>query len=216
MSANITVIDYGLGNLFNIQRAFGAIGANTKLSSLPEDIQKADKIVLPGVGAFKSGMLHLQKNGMIEALNEYKDSGKQILGICLGMQLLVSQSEEDGFHRGLNFIPGKAIRFTPYSPTKKRFKVPQICWNTIKEPSLGSKKIWNDTILNELKDGSYMYFLHSYFVKVEQEKHCLAITRYGNEIFHSAIQKENVIGCQFHPERSGKQGLSILKSFANS
>jgi imidazole glycerol-phosphate synthase subunit HisH len=214
MSANITVVDYGSGNLFNLRRAFAAIGANTKISSSPEDLQKADKILLPGVGAFKTGMSHLQKSGMVSALNEFKASGKQILGICLGMQLLVTQSEENGLHQGLDFIPGNVTRFTPCTTTENRFKIPQICWNAI-EP-IDSKNAWDNTILGELKESAYMYFLHSYYVQVTQEEHCLAVTRYGNEIFHSAIQKDNVIGCQFHPERSGKQGLSILKSFVNS
>lgn len=216
MSTNITVIDYGSGNLFNIQRAFAAIGANINISSSPEDLKKADKIVLPGVGAYKTGMLHLEKNGMIEALKEFKASGKQILGICLGMQLLVSQSEENGLHKGLNFIPGNVTRFTPCLSTENRFKIPQISWNTIEHPSTELKNSWKNTILSELKSGVYMYFLHSYFVQAGQREHCLALTRYGNETFHSAIQKENVIGCQFHPERSGRQGLSILENFVAS
>jgi imidazole glycerol-phosphate synthase subunit HisH len=216
MSANITVIDYGSGNLYSIQRAFAAIGADTQITSSPEDVLNADKVVLPGVGAFETGMSHLQKNGMVTALNEFKESGKQILGICLGMQLLVTQSEENGLHKGLDFIPGIATRFTPFTTTANRFKIPQICWNAIEPPSSGLNIIWDNTILGELKSGAYMYFLHSYCVQVKKEEHCLAVTRYGNETFHSAIQKENVMGCQFHPERSGKQGLSILKSFVTS
>jgi imidazole glycerol-phosphate synthase subunit HisH len=216
MSINITVVDYGSGNLFNIQRALVAIGANINISSSPEELKKADKIVLPGVGAFKTGISNLEKSGMIEALNEFKTSGKQILGICLGMQLLVTQSMENGRHKGLDFIPGSVNRFTPCATTENRFKIPQICWNTIEHPPLESKNTWDNTILGELKGGAYMYFLHSYYVQAKQEEHCLAITHYGNEMFHSAIQKDNVVGCQFHPERSGIQGLSILKSFVNS
>jgi imidazole glycerol-phosphate synthase subunit HisH len=215
INTNVTVVDYGSGNLFNIKRAFAAIGVSTNISSSPEDILKADKIVLPGVGAFKTGISHLQKNGMVDALKEFKASGKQIFGICLGMQLLVTQSEENGLHMGLDFIPGKVTRFTPCSSEENRFKIPQICWNTIEQSSVESKNSWESTILSEVKSGAYMYFLHSYFVQVAQEEHCLALTPYGNETFHSAIQKDNVMGCQFHPERSGEQGLSILKSFVN-
>ena len=216
MSTNITVIDYGSGNLFNIQRAFAAIGANINTSSSPEDLKKADKVVLPGVGAYKTGMLHLEKSGMIGALNEFKTSGKQILGICLGMQLLVSQSEENGLYKGLNFIPGNVTRFTPCLSAENRFKIPQIGWNAIEYPSSDPKISWKKTVFSKLKSGSYMYFLHSYLVQVDQAEYCLAVTHFGNETFHSAIQKENVIGCQFHPERSGIQGLSILENFVNS
>jgi imidazole glycerol-phosphate synthase subunit HisH len=216
MKINITVIDYGSGNLFNIQRAFAAIGVNANISSSPEEVLKADKIVLPGVGAFKTGMLHLQENGMVNALNQFKASGKQILGICLGMQLLVTQSEENGLCKGLDFIPGNVTRFTPCTSTENVFKVPQICWNAVEQPLGESNSFWESTIFSELKSGACMYFLHSYFVQVAQVEHCLAVTHYGNETFHSAIQKENVMGCQFHPERSGKQGLSILKRFVNN
>ena len=216
MKINIAVVDYGSANLFNIQRALTAIGANANISSSPEDVLKADKIVLPGVGAFQTGMSHLKKSGMVDALNEFKASGKQILGICLGMQLLVTQSEENGLHQGLDFIPGKVTRFTPCSSTESMFKIPQICWNAIEHPPEKSKKSWGNTILSELKSKAYMYFLHSYFVQATQEEHCLAVTHYGNETFHSAIQNENVVGCQFHPERSGEQGLSVLKSFVIS
>jgi imidazole glycerol-phosphate synthase subunit HisH len=211
--ADIIVVNYGLGNLFNIQRAFDAVGANTIISSSPEAVLGADKIVLPGVGAFEAGMSQLQDSGMIEALQEFKSKGKQILGICLGMQLLVTQSEEHGLHKGLNFIPGKVTRFTPCADNENKFKVPQICWNAIEHTSSQSKNSWEKTILEDLRSGDCMYFVHSYFVQAEKEQDCLAITRYGNETFHSVIQKDNVMGCQFHPERSGKQGLSILKNF---
>ena len=211
--AKICIIDYGLGNLFNVQRAFKFLGTNAVVSSSPKEVYKYDKIVLPGVGAFGEGIKNLRKSGLLEVLVESKDKGKSILGICLGMQLLLSESEENGLNNGLAFIPGKVVRFPPSSINGRNYKVPQISWNSITYSESQTNKKWKNSILKDLPDQVYMYFVHSFYARVEKEKDSIALTNYGNTTYTSVVQFENVVGCQFHPERSGKFGLKILQNF---
>ena len=212
-SASVVVLDYGLGNLFSVAGALQKIGAKrVEITSDKESVQKADLLILPGVGAFGDGMDNLQKLDLVSAINDFATSGRPVLGVCLGMQLLMSESEEFGHHTGLNLVPGKVRRLRPQG--NGRFKVPQIGWNSLRPPDgAHNGSPWGDTVLRGLNQSSFMYFLHSYVVEPSDEAVCLAITDYGAYSFCSVLKTANVTGVQFHPERSGEEGLSIYRSF---
>jgi len=198
----IVIIDYGMGNLHSVLKAFRRIGADAIVSSKGEDIQKAEKLVLPGVGHFKKGMENLEKRGLIEILNK-KIIGEKtpILGICLGMQLFTKFSEE-GDAGGLGWIDARTIKFN----LGDKFRVPHMGWNNIKIEK-------DNKIFSNLNKEDYFYFVHSFHVNCKNKEDILSITEYGKK-FISAIQKENIIGVQFHPEKSHDAGLEILKNFA--
>ncbi len=198
----IVIIDYGLGNLRSIEKALQYVGAEVEISNNPEAIDRADALILPGVGAFRDAMMHFSMLERVvkEAVNE----GKPLLGICLGMQMLATESEEGGLHRGIDIIPGRVIRF----PTSE-LKVPHMGWN-----SLIIKK--NIPMLNGIEDGSFVYFVHSYHVSTNTEYE-VALCDYGLE-FPAVISNKagNVVGTQFHPEKSGAIGLRMLRNFVES
>lgn len=209
--ADLAIIDYGVGNLFNVQRAFHALGLESVITRDPQEVLAAPRLLLPGVGAFEAGMAHLREYKLIEPVRAFARSGKPLLGICLGMQLLMSRSEENGIHEGLDLIPGQVKRFREPEGGAV-FKIPQIGWNALLRPGKGDP--WRGTILDGLGADPHMYFVHSYCVFPEDPAARLAITRYGRDEFCSVIQRQNVAGCQFHPERSGEYGLKILENFA--
>ena len=209
----IAIVDYGVGNLFNIERALLSLDAKTEITSDPAHILAADRLLLPGVGAFEAGMERLQADGMVDVLHEFRASGRPLLGICLGMQLLMTESEENGLHKGLNFIPGRVVRFQPPLSDGARFKVPQTSWNSLERSPAQQQTAWRGTVLDGIPEHVYMYFVHSYCVHVEEPETSVAVTHYGRDSFDSVIARENVTGCQFHPERSGEQGLAILRKF---
>ncbi|MBS3157311.1 imidazole glycerol phosphate synthase subunit HisH [Candidatus Woesearchaeota archaeon] len=198
----IVIIDYGMGNLHSVLKAFRRIGADAIVSSKKEDIAKAEKLVLPGVGHFKRGMENLREMGLIGALNKKVIEEKTpILGICLGMQLFTKFSEE-GDAGGLGWIDAKTIKFN----LGDKFRVPHMGWNNIKIEK-------DNKIFSNLNKEDYFYFVHSFHVNCKNKEDILSITEYGKK-FISAIQKENIIGVQFHPEKSHDAGLEILKNFA--
>ena len=206
---DILIIDYGIGNIRSVMRSIEICGFNPILSSDSKDIKNANKIILTGVGVFYDGMNGLKKRGLIEPIKQFVKSGKYFLGICLGMQMMMSKSYEYGNFDGLNLIEGEVLSF-PKPKIEDRYKIPHIGWN-----SLLKKKndIWKSTILEDLKDESDVYFVHSYYVKPKSEKNSLANCNYMNIEFCAVLQKNNIYGCQFHPEKSGYVGLSILKNF---
>lgn len=203
----VTVVDYGLGNLFSVERAIRHVGANAIITDNPNIISAADYLILPGVGAFGQGISNLQEKGFIEPIKGFALSGRPFLGICLGMQLLMAFSEELGIHKGLNLIEGKVVRF----PVNTHCKVPQIGWNEMESP--GSDVTWKDTILNGIRSENSVYFIHSYVVVPDSSHHILATTSYGGYNYCSVIKKDSIYGCQFHPEKSGEVGLKILRNF---
>ncbi len=195
----IAVVDYGMGNLRSVQKGFEKVGFDAVVSAEREVIENASHLVLPGVGAFKDCMRNLEERGLVEPVLRGIEKGKPFLGICLGLQLLFEKSEEFGAHEGLGLIKGKVARFP-----NSELKVPHMGWNSI--------KIVSDTpLLQQIDDNSYFYFVHSYYV-IPEDNVTATITEYGLE-FTSSIIKDNIFACQFHPEKSQKEGLKILKAF---
>ena len=199
----IAIVDYNMGNLRSVQNAFEKIGADAVIEKDAARLKNYDKLILPGVGAFGDAVEHLQRSGLDEAIQEFAKSGKYILGICLGMQLLFNKSYEFGEHRGLGLIEGEVV---PFDKTKfpHRLKVPHMGWN-----ELFVQK--NSPIFASLPKAFYLYFVHSYHA-VCPDAYAIGKTVYGYE-FMSAVQKENVFGLQPHPEKSHNNGLKILKNF---
>lgn len=195
----LVIIDYGLGNLRSIEKALQYVGATVEISKEASEIDRADALILPGVGAFRDAMMHFST--LERVVKDAVEDGKPLLGICLGMQMLASESEEGGLHKGIDIIPGKVIRF-PAS----ELKVPHMGWN-----SLNIKK--NIPMLNKIEDGSFVYFVHSYHVNTDIE-YIAALCDYGIE-FPAVITNKagNVVGTQFHPEKSGATGLRMLRNF---
>ncbi|HOM02367.1 MAG TPA: imidazole glycerol phosphate synthase subunit HisH [Acetivibrio sp.] len=198
----IAVIDYGVGNLKSVEKAFQFIGFDAKTTSDKEMILNADSVVLPGVGAFADAMASLSQSGMIEVIRKVIDSGKPFLGICLGMQLLFDYSEEGGENKGLGILRG-AIKQLPFG---MNLKVPHMGWNCLELKN-------NSSLFEGLPQKPYVYFVHSYYLDTDDEDIVIAKTNYGIN-FSVAVQKKNVFATQFHPEKSGEVGLEILRNFA--
>lgn len=200
----ITIIDYGASNIRSAQKAFEYIGAEVILTEEPEVVRRARKLVLPGVGAFGSGMAGLRRHNLPEAIHEAVGRGAPFLGICVGMQLLFDESNEMGAHQGLGLIPGKVARF-PERLSGGNLKVPHMGWNQL-EPA------WEHPLLAGVKAGDYTYFVHSYYCEPAAATAVLAWTDYGFP-FASVVARENIYGLQFHPEKSQAVGLQILRNF---
>jgi len=204
MKPRIVIIDYGMGNLRNVERGFEKIGLEAKVTRNKKEILRASAIVLPGVGAFKDCMINLEKYGLVEPLLRSIEKGKPYLGICLGLQILFSESEEFGSHKGLDLIKGKVVKFK----ADPEHKVPHMGWNTV--------EIEREVpILQGIVSGDFFYFVHSYYVIPEETKWISTLTHYGRP-FVSSIWKENLFATQFHPEKSQYKGLRILENFAKS
>ena len=199
----IAIIDYGMGNLRSVQKGFERMGHEAMVTSDAKAIQNASKIVLPGVGAFPDCMRNLEQYGLIDAVRKSISSGKPFLGICLGLQLLFTESEEFGISKGLDIINGRVIRFK--GPAFAGLKVPHMGWNSI---SIKRRA----PALQDVPDNSHVYFVHSFHVVPEDKGVIATTTPYGTE-FVSSIWKENIFAVQFHPEKSQTLGLSILKRF---
>ena len=200
----IGIVDYNMGNLASVINAFAKVGVDATLESDTTKLDQYDKLILPGVGAFGDAMEHLKENGMDEAVIAYAKTGKPLLGICLGMQLLFESSEEFGAHKGLGLIPGKVVAFDE-SKFDHPLKVPHMGWNElfVQKESL---------LFSELKKDFYLYFVHSYHA-VCDDAYAIGKTHYGYE-FVSAVQNGNIYGIQPHPEKSHENGLKIIENFA--
>ena len=197
------IIDYGVGNLFSLRSSLEAIGEQAFFSGDMEELKKADRLILPGVGAFGDAAKKLQESGMVPFIKEWAASGKPLMGICLGMQLLLEESEEYGHHQGLGLLKGRVVSMEKVLP--RELKIPHIGWNAL---------IFNQKdcpLWKYIKEGDHVYFVHSFYGE-DCADSLAASTEYG-AVLTAAVAKENVMGCQFHPEKSGKVGLSILKAF---
>ncbi|MBR6782547.1 MAG: imidazole glycerol phosphate synthase subunit HisH [Clostridia bacterium] len=199
----IAIIDYGVGNLFSLCSSLNSIGAEAIVTPDPDAIRRADRIILPGVGAFADAAEKLRASGLDQVLLEEAARGKPVMGICLGMQMLFEESHEYGIHKGLGLIPGRVIPMAGYIPAD--LKVPHIGWNPL--IIKGDKH----PLLRYVEEGDCVYFVHSYFA-TDCTDAVIATAEYGRELT-AAVACGNVMGCQFHPEKSGKVGLSILKAF---
>ncbi|MCX5656965.1 MAG: imidazole glycerol phosphate synthase subunit HisH [Candidatus Omnitrophica bacterium] len=201
----IAIIDYKMGNLRSVAKAFEKVGAKVLVTSKAGDLKKSEAIILPGVGAFGQGMVRLGELGIIPTLLKEIKQGKPFLGICLGMQLLFTRSYEHGLHKGLGIIDGEVKSFPP------KLKIPHMGWNQVKanKPEARSQK---PDLFAGIMNESYFYFVHSYYVIPEEKSVVFAVTDYGVK-FPSVVRKDNVFGVQFHPEKSQEKGLEILKNF---
>jgi len=195
----LAVLNYNMGNLASVVNALKFIGVDAVIESDPDKISDYDKIILPGVGAFGDAMTHLKEIGMDSAIRDYAKSGKYMLGVCLGMQILFESSEEFGSHQGLGILEGKVKRFT-----KSDLKIPHMGWNRVFAKS-------NNSLFKNMNSDFYLYFIHSYYIETDK-RYILGETEYGDK-FTSAVQKDNIFGLQPHPEKSHNNGLHILKNF---
>jgi len=208
-SRSVVIVDYKLGNLFSVVNACKTVGLEPIVSSSHQDLESAQAVILPGVGAFGDAMRQLQTLDLISPLRDFVERGKFLFGICLGMQLLCSSSEEFGSHEGLSFIPGTVKRF-PATIADQKVKIPHIGWNQLTRPS-GAR--WEGTPLAGLDDNDFMYFVHSYYVCPTEESDILTSTNYSGREFCSSVRRGNVFATQFHPEKSGVKGRMLYQTW---
>ena len=199
----IAVIDYDAGNIRSVEHALAALGFDHTVTRDPEVIRKADKVILPGVGAFGDAMGKLDTYGLTDVIREVVAAGKPFLGICLGLQLMFDESEESPGVRGLSVLPGKIVRL----PEGGGRKIPHIGWNDLSFPK-------ESRLFAGIPEHSYVYFVHSYYLKADDPGVVAATTEYGATV-HEAVESGNVFACQFHPEKSGDVGMAILRNFGN-
>ena len=212
----IAIVDYGLGNLFSIRQACTVAGLDAVTTHDPARIDAADAVILPGVGAFGTAMERLNELGLVTVLRDIVEQGKPTLGICLGMQLLFEESSEFGGHKGLGLVGGDVVPLPPPSDSTaaRQHKVPQIGWNRVGPVDAGDAGRWRETVLRGVASPSDMYFVHSYYVRPSDPSVVLALTTYAGISYCSALQKDNLFACQFHPERSGVEGLKLYRNLA--
>ncbi len=211
MKPRVAIVDYGLGNLFSVQLACDRVGLDSEITGDAGRIATADGIILPGVGAFRDAMDELRRTGAATAIVESVAAGKSFFGVCLGLQLLMTESTEFGRHRGLGLIAGTVIRIDAVNEDMRPMKVPHVGWSRV-EPARPDS--WGGTLLEHVPPGAFGYFVHSYHVVVDDPSVVLATTTYGSLRFCSAVHHRNIFACQFHPERSGPDGLRIYEQFA--
>lgn len=197
----IAIIDYDAGNIKSVEKALLSLGQEVKITDDPQEILSADKVILPGVGAFGDAMDNLDKRGLVPVIHEVAERGIPFLGICLGLQLLFERSDEAPGVEGLGLLRGEILRI----PAQEGLKIPHMGWNSLHLENDGR-------LYKDLPEQSYVYFVHSYYLKAEEEEIVKASTEYGVHI-HASVEKGNVFACQFHPEKSGDVGLHILKNF---
>lgn len=199
----VAIVNYGMGNLASVRRAFEDIGADVYIANHPDDLDKADRVVLPGVGAFAEGMRGMREGGWVDVLQDVVIRQRRpMMGICLGMQMLASVGHEGGLTGGLGFIPGEIKRLDMLGC---KLRIPHVGWNEVEYKA-------NDALFREIPDLSDFYFVHSFAFEPENDKHLMATARYGC-MFAAVVKKDNVYGCQFHPEKSSKAGRQLLKNF---
>jgi len=212
MSApDVAVIDYGVGNLLSVERAFSRIGATVAVCTDADAILAAPRVVLPGVGAFAAAIAELRRRGLDDVVRTAANRGTPVLGICLGMQLLMDSSQEFGSHAGLGLIRGQVVAVPSTTTAGDAQKIPHIGWNSLHPAAAG--RSWNGPLLDHVREGDEVYFVHSYMATPSDPDHTLATCSYGGRAVTAVIGRNNVIGCQFHPEKSGAVGLRILKGF---
>ncbi|TGM31714.1 imidazole glycerol phosphate synthase subunit HisH [Leptospira biflexa] len=208
---DVLIIDYGVGNLLSVQRGFEHCGAKVEISSDPDQILKASHVILPGVGAFANAMEALHERNLTEVIHEVVKKGKPFLAICLGMQMLLDESEEFGLTKGLGLISGRVVPIPSTTSNGLSQKIPHIGWSELYPANQSNQ--WNSKILETLEFEDSVYFVHSFMALPIDNQNRLADTFYGGNRISSVIGRDNVFGCQFHPEKSGQVGLKILSQF---
>ena len=214
----VAIVDYGMGNLFSVRQACEHARLDVNITSAREEILNADAVILPGIGAFGDAMATLSRLDLVGVLRDVAASGKALVGVCLGLQLLMTESFEFGRHRGLGIIEGQVVPFDNPVENARRLKVPQVGWNGVHRVDRGGNgqsAAWENSPLAEIRDGEFMYFVHSYIVQPEDTQVILSVSRYGQIEFCSSIHSQNIFACQFHPERSGGEGLKIYRNLAS-
>jgi glutamine amidotransferase len=210
---DVVVVDYGMGNLLSVRRAFERCGANVSVTADAAQIRAASRVVLPGVGAFANGMNELRRNGLDQVVREVAGRGTPLLGICLGMQMLLEESEEFGKHRGLGLVPGRVVPVPGQAIDARPQKIPHVGWEPVTPPAASAG--WEGTVLEGLEPGEAVYFVQSFMALPSEPRHRLADCAYGGHAISAVICSENVVGCQFHPEKSGAVGLKVLRNFVS-
>ena len=208
---NVTIVDYGTSNIFSVMHAFSYCGANITLTSDPDKIAAADRLLVPGVGAFSRSINGIEDAGLTESIRAFFTSGQPLLGICVGMQMMFDSSEEFGIHPGISLLPGQIKAIPQYSSDGQSHKIPHIGWNTLSKPDHTNS--WDGTILEGIKPRDAVYFVHSFTAWPNNENDRLADTDYHGCRIAAAVRRDNAYGCQFHPERSGPVGLKIIDTF---
>lgn len=211
----VAIVDYEMGNLFSVKRACEHIGLSPVITSDILSIMNAEAIILPGVGAFGDAMENLIRMDLVLPIREFVCSGKPFMGICLGMQLIFSESEEFGMHQGLDIVEGSVKKFSFVNNKGEKIKVPHVGWNKIFEPNRGNVNQWKQSPLENINNGEYMYFVHSYYAVPKSDSVILSITDYEGTEFCSSILWKNVFACQFHPEKSTAEGIKIYENWAS-
>lgn len=215
----VAIVDYGVGNLFSVQSACEAVDLDASLETEPSAILAADAVIVPGVGAFGEAMAMLHRLRLVAPLREVAARGTPLVGICLGLQLFMTESREFGTHEGLGIFEGTVVRFPPPRLGNRPLKVPQVGWNRILAPTGGptsgaAVRPWTVWPLDGIPVGASMYFVHSYIVQPAESSIICTITTYGDVTFCSSVHRENIFACQFHPERSGPLGIMIYRNIA--
>jgi len=213
--SEISIIDYGLNNLKSVKKVFEEVGRDVDIVTHGSEISDPAAIILPGIGTFGDGMAELRDREFVEPINAHVAAGKPMLGICLGMQLLFTGSYEIEYNTGLDLLSGNVVRFAAADEVdNERYKVPQVGWNEI-HPSEASGRPWTDTLLEQVDSGADVYFVHSLYPEPENPEDILAVSEYGNQTFPAVVQQGSVVGTQFHPEKSGTVGITIINSFCD-
>ena len=212
MSFDVTITDYGSGNIYSVSRALETCGGNIRLTADPVEIASAERLVVPGVGAFEAVMGALSARGLDDAIRCFAETGRPLLGICVGMQMMLSYSEEFGHHPGFGFIPGKVTAIPGHGADGTPHPVPHIGWNGLQTGG----RTWDGTLLSGTQQGTAFYFVHSFAAAPENPNDVLATCDYDGHAIVAAVVHDNMVGVQFHPEKSGPAGLAVLESFLNN
>lgn len=213
--AQIAIMDYQLSNLFSVKHVCDYYNLNAEITSDKNKIVSSQAVILPGVGAFGDAMNNLKKLGLVDVIKEFVNQGKPLMGVCLGMQLLFTKSEEFGVHEGLDIIKGEVMKFPSTNNHGEPIKIPHIGWNEIFYTENNSKK-WLGSPLRSIKNHELMYFVHSYYVKPDNTNNILALTNYNGLNYCSSVSFNNVFAVQFHPEKSGVEGIKIYKDWSEN